>query len=165
MKVNQTKSFFFDRARVLKAADAQTRQVLSKFGAFVRRTSKGLIRKGKKAAKPGNPPHSHSGLLKKFIYFSWDPSARSVVIGPAKLNGAGTGQAPRALEKGGTSTISSRARIPGKFVTINHKRVPALTTNRVKRTVRIAARPYMGPAVAKELPTLPREWSKGVRSS
>ena len=140
------RQFFFDRAAVLKAADKQTRAVLSKFGAFVRRTAKGLIRKAKKPAPPGKPPHGHGQqLLKKFIFFSYEPSRRSVIIGPAKLNGM-VGNAPEALEKGKRSKIVTRRR-----------------GRRIVKTATIRARPYMGPAAAKEQTKLPALWANSVK--
>ena len=62
------KQLFFDRQAVISKVDAATRRVLSKFGAFVRRSAKSSIRKLKKPAPPGHPPSSHTGLLKKFIF-------------------------------------------------------------------------------------------------
>jgi len=140
--VNIFRKFVSEYSQVVKAADRQTQRVYNKFGAFARRTAKGLIRKFKKPSKPGRPPHSHGReLLKKFIFFTWDPTARSELIGAAKLNGT-IGDAPSALEHGG----KSRARVGRK----GHKHV---------ETVTIAARPYIGPAVTKELPKLPGLWS------
>lgn len=77
---------------------------------------------------PGAPPRSITGKLRKFIFFSYDPGSRSVVIGPEKLPG-GTG-APQILEEGGT-------------------------VRRGGRTLRIDARPYMAPAFQRELPHYP----------
>lgn len=86
-------------------------------------------------SKPGEPPRSVFGLLREHIYFVYDPNRRSVVIGPAKLNGT-DGEAPHALEFGGTVTSSRR-----------------------NRAVYIAPRPYMRPAlnsVIDEFPELYR---------
>ena len=86
------KRMFFDRQAVISKVDAATRRVLSRFGAFVRRSAKSSIRKRKKAAPPGQPPSSHTGLLKKFIFFGYDADRRSVVIGPTRLNQKGRGE-------------------------------------------------------------------------
>jgi len=147
--VNKSKSFFFDRQAVIKAADKQTRAVLSKFGSFVRRTAKGLIRNaGKKGAssRPGQPPKSHNGMLKKFLFFVFDPARQSVIIGPAKLNGTISDNCPAVLEKGGTTKVR---------VWQNHQKV-------VKK-VHVEARPYMGPAVSKEIKQLPSLWANSVQ--
>jgi len=52
----EIKQLFFDREAVTSRVDPATRKVLSKFGAFVRRTAKGSIRRRRKAAPPGSPP-------------------------------------------------------------------------------------------------------------
>lgn len=50
------------------------------------------------SSKPGKPPFSQTGLLKQFIFFSFDPKTKTTVVGPAKLN-KGSG-APERLEHG-----------------------------------------------------------------
>lgn len=138
------KSLFFDRQKVVRAVDSAKRAVLSKAGAFIRTVARTSIRKRKGSAPPGSPPHSHVGLLRKFILFGYDRASDSVVVGPAKLNKPN--EAPRVLEHGGTTTATRFAR--GK---------------RRSRRVRIAARPFMGPALEKERPKLPRLWAGSVR--
>jgi len=139
------KKMFFDRKVVRSAVDRATRRVFSKFGAFVRRGAKSSIRKRKRISTPGEPPSSHSGLLKRLIYFGYDRQRRSVVIGPVRLNQK-VGDAPEALEYGGTSTV-----------------VASLRGRRKKRRVKIAARPYMGPAFEHEKPKLAAMWRDSVR--
>ena len=90
----EIKQLFFDRRAVTSRVPPATRKVLSKFGAFVRRTAKGSIRDRREPAPPGSPPSSHTGLLKKFIFFGYDAGARSVVVGPARLDRRGRGDAP-----------------------------------------------------------------------
>ena len=145
LKIDKAKGMFFDSPKVMRAVDKATRRVLSKFGAFVRRGAKSSIRKRKRASEPGSPPSSHTGLLKQFIYFGYDPAARSVVIGPARLNKT-SGTAPAALEYGGSSTAIIRKR-----------------GHRVKVSTRVAARPFMHPALNKELPKLPAMWRDSVK--
>jgi len=140
-----TKQMFFDRKAVTGAVDKTARKVLSRFGAFVRRGAKSSIRKRKRVSSPGEPPSSHAGLLKRLIYFGYDRQKRSVVIGPQRLNQK-VGNAPAALEYGGTSTF-----------------VEGLRHRRKKRRVKIKARPYMGPAFEKEQPKLPAMWAGSVR--
>ena len=138
------KSMFFTSQRVISATDRATRRVLSKFGAFVRRAAKSSIRKRKRTSRPGQPPSSHTGLLKRFILFGYDPARRSVVIGPMRLNRKG--DAPEALEHGGTARVVTGSR---------RKR-------RLARKVKIKARPYMGPAMEREKPKLPSMWRDSV---
>jgi len=141
MKIKQ---LFFDKAKVIRAVDKARRAVLSKAGAFIRTTARRSLRRRKGPAPPGKPPSSHTGLLKKFIYFGYEPASDSVVIGPAKLNKPGA--APRVLEHGGKTVVKRRRR--GRIV---------------RRQVKIEARPYMGPALKKELPKFPKLWAGSVR--
>jgi hypothetical protein len=104
----RVQDLFFDSPAVTGATDRATRQVLSKFGAYVRRTAKGSIRKAKGPSKPGNPPHSHKGYLREFIFFHYNPGIRSVVIGPALF--ARSSWAQHTLEHGGTVRIKNRRR-------------------------------------------------------
>ncbi|MCL4199681.1 MAG: hypothetical protein KJZ69_19460 [Phycisphaerales bacterium] len=139
------KQMFFDRPKVKRAVDAARRKVLSKAGAFIRQTARTSIRKRKCTRKPGAPPHSHVGLLRRFILFGYDRQSDSVVVGPVGFKAS---TAPRVLERGGTTTVTRRKR--GK---------------RTDRRVRIAARPYMQPALEKERPKLPELWRNSVRGT
>ncbi|RLF32862.1 MAG: hypothetical protein DRN08_06135 [Thermoplasmata archaeon] len=139
------KAFFFDRKAVRSAVDRTARRVLSRFGAFVRRAARSSIRKRKRTSAPGEPPSSHTGLLRRFIFFGYDAGKRSVVIGPARLNQK-IGDAPAALEHGGTSTV-----------------IEGMRGRRRKRRVRIKARPYMGPAFEQERPKLTAMWRDSVK--
>jgi hypothetical protein len=139
------KAIFFDRKAVMRGVDRTTRRVLSKFGAFVRRGAKSSIRKRKRASSPGQPPSSHTGLLRRLIFFGYDRSQRSVVIGPGRLNQK-IGNAPAALEHGGTSTV-----------------IEGLRGKRKKRHLNIKARPYMGPAFEQEKPKLAAMWRDSIR--
>ena len=144
-RIDKMKGLFFDSARVVAATNRAERKVLSRFGAFVRRGARSSIRKRKATSKPGQPPSSHAGLLKKFIFFGYEPAKQSVVIGPARLNKT-TGDALSALEYGGRTKIVARRR-----------------QNRKVRTISIQARPFMGPAFEKEKPKLPDLWRASVK--
>ena len=141
LDINRAKRLFFDSPKVMRGMDRAQRRVLSKFGAYVRRSAKSSIRKRKRASQPGSPPSSHTGRLKKFIFFLYEPQRRSVIIGPVLL-GKGT-DAPRLLEHGGSAVRRKR-----------------------KKPVRItyAARPFMGPAMEREKPKLPAMWRDSVRA-
>jgi len=139
------KTVFFDRKAVRSAVRRTARRVLSRFGAFVRRAARSSIRKRKRASAPGEPPSSHTGLLRRFIFFGYDAGKRSVVIGPTRLNQK-VGDAPHALEHGGMSTV-----------------VEGLRGRRRKRHIRIKARPYMGPAFEQEKPKLAAMWRDSIR--
>ncbi len=141
MTFQAAKGGFFDREKVQRSVDAGTRKVLSKFGAFVRQDARQRIRRRKRPSRPGESPTNQTGLLKRHIYFVFDPDRRSVVIGPVLLNRS-TG-APATLEHGGETTIETRRREAVR--------------------VTITPRPYMGPAFQQELPKLPALWRDSVK--
>lgn len=140
MTFKAAKAGFFDREKVINSVDRATRGVYSRFGAFVRTRARTSIRPRKGTSLPGQPPFSHVGLLRRFIFFSWDSERRSVVIGPTLINSP-TG-APEVLEHGGETEVITR---------------------RERRRVFIQPRPYMGPAFQAELSQLPRLWRDSVR--
>ena len=119
------KKLFFDRKAVTDKLDPAERKALSKFGAYVRTRSRSSIRSRKKTSAPGQPPSSHVGTLKRLIFFGYDASAKSVVVGP--VLGGNSPEAPRVLEEGGPEKLRS-----GK-------------------TGHYRARPYMRPAFEAEL--------------
>jgi hypothetical protein len=132
---------FFDRQVVTSAADRAERRVLSRFGAFVRRGARSSIRKRKRPSEPGMPPSSHTGRLKRNIFFLYERQRGSVVIGPVLLSGST--DAPRILEHGGTTVLRRR-----------------------KKRVRVTyqPRPFMGPAFEREKPKLPAMWRDSIRA-
>ena len=185
IKVTQ---LFFDRPRVTRAVDRAKRQALSKSGAAIRvnakrameasarvgriaesslpkdlrerrmrvnkiRSKKGQrrLRPLRKSSRPGEAPAApRSSPLNKLTFFSYDPRSDSVVVGPVGFRNS---TAPNTLEFGGRATVTRRRRRPRN----DGKRVIE------SRRVRIEARPYMGPALKKELPGIPRAWSNSVR--
>lgn len=140
------KSMFFDRAKIIRAVSRAKRQVLSKAGAFIRQRARSSIRKRKGTSRPGEPPSSHTGLLRRFILFGYDRRSDSVVVGAV---GFRRSTAPNVLEFGGRTTVESGRR----------------AKRRRSRVVRIAARPYMRPALEKEKSNLPALWRNSVKSS
>jgi len=154
--------FFFDKPLVVNAVDKATRRVLSRFGAFVRRTARRSIRRPKRkrladmtklerrsyhitgrkpfaSSKPWEPPRSQTGRLKNKIFFWYETDERAVTIGPVLF---GRGDAPGVLERGGVVSFAGGSR----------------------RAV-IQPRPYMGPALARELPKLPGMWRDSIRGT
>lgn len=93
---------FFNTREVEDATTKAERKVLSRFGAYTRRDAKRSMRRRKKGpSEEGKPPRVVTGLLKRFIFFSYDRFLQSVVTGPAKLTGfEGAGEAPEKLESG-----------------------------------------------------------------
>ena len=145
LRVSEAKGLFFDSKKVQSATTKAERRVLSRFGAYVRRSARSSIRRRKRASAPGQPPSSHTGLLKRFIFFAYEPRRRSVVIGPVRLNQK-SGEALPALEHGGPVRIVSRR-----------------GGRRRRRMVTIRPRPFMGPAFEREKPGLPAMWRDSIR--
>lgn len=145
------KDYFFDRQAVIDAIGKGAAKALSKAGAFVRRAARSSIRKRKKPSAPGQPPSSHTGLLKNFIFFAYDPKTRTVVVGPEKLN-RGTG-APELLEFGGSTVTDRKTHIRVK----GGKRPKYVTIPKGTR-VTIRARPYMAPAAKAARKDLPAQF-------
>jgi hypothetical protein len=135
-----------DVPKVVDYERKRTRKVLSKFGSFVRQRAKTSLRKKRKKARgqtisqPGKPPVSHTDLVKKLILFDYDDGRRSVVIGPIKIRKPDP-DALEMLEHGGITRRRRRRGGRTKQVTAFYR-----------------ARPFMGPALAKELPKLPAMW-------
>jgi len=165
MSIGKSKDFYFDRERVTRAMDAATRKALSRGGAFVMRGARKSIKEGKvrargrgregetpkvvqRASVPGNPPYSRTGLLRDRILFAaaLGTGSPSVLVGPERINKS-TG-APETLEFGGTTVVERRHR-KGKAE---------------RKTVRIAARPYMAPALEREASKLPEQFRNAVVS-
>ena len=136
------KGMFFDRTSIKNKVDTATRKRLSQFGAYVRQTARRSIRKQDRSSRPGQPPSSHTGLLKQFILFGYDSDRRSVVIGPVAL-ARKSSDIPEILEYGGKVTIQwGKSR--GKTVTIE-------------------PRPFMGPAFDQELDRITSLWANSIR--
>lgn len=146
LNLKQAKAAFFDRARIVRATTDATRRVLSRAGAFVMTSARSLIRSAKgwdDFSKPGRPPKSHLGLLKRFIFFGYDESRRSVIVGPARL-GNKKGDAPSLLEFGGDATRRNRR---AKQDTVAH----------------YEPRPFMGPALQKNLERFPSLFHDSIK--
>lgn len=147
--IQEAKANFFDRARVRKAVDRAKRRELARAGGFVRQVARRSIRKRRAISKPGQPPSSHEGSLRRFLFFAWDSRTESVVVGPASFRGS---RAPELLERGGKAEVRRITRKNGK---------------RTVRTERAdyRPRPYMRPALrtAVDSGKVAARWRNSVR--
>lgn len=134
--------YFFDKAVVINAVKKGTLQAFSKAGAFIRQRARTSMKRRKQPAKAGSPPSAHEGSLKEKIYFAYDPSAASVVIGPVKYK---DGIVPKLLEFGGDESRNTRR---GDKINLHY-----------------AGNPFMKPALDAELAagTLPKQWAGSVK--
>ena len=172
------KKMFFDSEKIVSAMDRSKRRALSAQGAFIRRAAKSSIRQRKQPSRPGQPPSSHTGLLRGFIFFAFDPGMQSAVIGPEKLNSISGynyakpmyGAVPEILEHGGMFFVDEVLFDPATFYRGKHKGIDLSrwdhpygwrrVDNRIMsgryggmkrraRRVVIKPRPFMGPAMEK----------------
>src|SRR5262245_33491251 len=132
MSLDEAKSKFIDVNKMVDAADRASISALAKFGAYVRQRAISSIRTRKRVSNPGEPPSSHTGIYKRFIFYFVERTQKNVVIGPIKLGGR-AGTAPKALEHGGETAIARRH---------GDKR---------SAKVNVAARPHMQPAFDTEI--------------
>ena len=148
MDVAKFKLNFFDAKAVTDPVDRAKKRLLSRVGAFTRTKARQSLKYGTGVSPPGRPPIVHRSIgftrkkkskgvvtqqpaspLRELLFFAYDPSADSVVIGPA-IGGSHTG-APEALEWGGSTRV------------VRHGRTV---------TIRIGARPTVTPALETEAP-------------
>lgn len=164
-EIARAKDWFFDRKAVLDRVGRARVKSLSRFGAFVRTRARSLIRTRKRVSRPGEPPSSHTGVLKRFIYFVYDPVRKTVVVGPAKTNqlfhrGGTPGAVPGAqfegLTRGPIPGVLERGGVAGKvevFKAGRWQRADLRSRRRLAglplrtRWYKVAARPYMVPAL------------------
>ena len=93
--------WFLDRSAVVRLVDKKTRYVLNEFGKGTMYRDRRSQKKRLGPAPPGQPPHAHAGLVKKFTYYKFRPETRSVIIGPELLPGKRQDNLHR-LEYGGS---------------------------------------------------------------
>ncbi len=149
--------------------------------------------KSQVTSRPGESPRARRPhpWVRKFLWFYYDPGRKTAVIGPVRL-GRATG-APHNLEFGGRVRGRNPRRHKRKMGRYGEVRIVRLTKSPVagrdviyskltsptmvaranelnkqlygpdRLSGRLAARPFMGPALRKETPKLPRRWANSVR--
>lgn len=171
------KQFFFDRQIVIDAVGKATAGVLSKAGAFIQRAARSSLRRRKRTSEPGEPPSVHTNdrvATLKNIWFSFDPANTSVVVGPLKLNQVtekrtgvqmvGRTTVPELHEFGGVAVVRE-VQYAGSsrwFRQDLRRRLSADKKYR-RRNVVYRKRPFMGPAMIKEVPKFEGLWANSVR--
>lgn len=175
-----------DVKRAVKRANIQS---LSHAGGAIRLTAVRSIRRRKKPSKPGTPPHSPTGKLRRAIRYAVDHVREEVVIGPVSE----TARTIWHLHEFGGVTTRKLKQLP----TVNYQigdygpvrvdrygrvfRTRLRSAEQVAHAVKVAAeanairqtlgrepvkypkRPFMGPALQRIKPTLTNLWSDSVR--
>ncbi len=114
---------FFDRKKVVDAMDRKTASAMKFIGGTTRKIAKNSIKKSTGTtlhSPPGKPARTQTGVLKKTIFFEYEPRSRSMICGPKKLpkkskvRPAGGKTTVQLLEEGGigrpTEPIYKRVR-------------------------------------------------------
>ena len=145
------KRMFFDRKAVIDAVGQANARNLSRAGSFIRRAARSSLRKRKRASQPGRPPSVHTQdrvATLKNIWFVFERRRASVIVGPLRLGsstlrGSNRSTVPELHELGGSAVLESRK-------------------TKQRRRARYAPRPFMGPAMERELPKFERLWANSV---
>lgn len=165
---------FFDRKAVIEAVGRAAAKVIGEYGRRVRKRAQASLQYAEGPSAPGSPPHAHRSrqiarrsrktgqvklskrtgkalkrsvsFLREFLFYQYDPSTKSVVVGPERLATTIDPAALPALEYGGSARIRSGS-----------------PNEPVIRTANIPARPFMRPADAAERPGLMNLWKDSVR--
>ena len=112
---------------IRKYLDEKSRRALNVLGSVTMREARRLIQKRIQPSKPGEPPSSPTGTLKRTIVYGYDTSARSVVVGPYRMRSKVKVNVPNVLEYGGyviTATDWTPAEV-GKYAPIRIARTRA----------------------------------------
>ena len=129
--------------RLLERMSSSARKALTEQGRYLRTVAQRSISTKGGVSQPGHPPRSITGLLRNFLFWAYDPTAASVVVGPAAFRANAT--VPCILEEGGDEMA--------------HVKVGTKWQNKV---VHIAARPYMAPALVISQQRLPEYWANNL---
>lgn len=80
-----------------------------------------------RASRPGSPPRTRkSKLLRKRLFYVYQPARRDVIIGPEWLSKKG--DAPRLLEEGGTFYVKRKGKRQRRTMDVRPYMQPALRT-------------------------------------
>lgn len=153
------KRAFIDRKGVVSLVSKRRRAAMARVGGLIRTISRRSLRVRKGISAAGSPPHSHTRILRDGIYFTYDKSADTVVIGPVPAPSRGY-DVPATLEAGGrvtqemvrmswdeTGQFSPAVWFPDSPNIVERRRI----------TYVIRARPYMLPAKEQAFAILPSQ--------
>jgi hypothetical protein len=185
VKFEVSRVSYFDREAVIKALDGPRRRALNEMGRRIRKFAQKSLRYGDKSSPPGSPPTAHKSrrrkrtsrstgkvryrsvsFLREFMEYGYDLDTKSTVVGPRRLNGTADPDSMHRLEYGGSfqgkgRTFSVKNAVgrdaKGRYTSQGSKTV------RLAGTIRIAPRPFMGPALQAEIPGFAPLWKDSVR--
>lgn len=168
----QWKKFFFTADAVTKRLEKAKLTALRRFGGYLAKTAKRSMRYRKGPSAPGQPPSAHKNkrraalkkmgramnngaLLRELLFFAYDPTTDTVVVGPQGFAAKGSNvPTPQLHEEGGERT--------GQKGDVLEVKNPAGRDERGRffsrgvhlirmegKRLRFPARPYMAPALKK----------------
>lgn len=182
MIVAKVKSLFFDRKRVLDAVGKAAAKSLGKVGGKIRLTAQRSMRYRKSVPKKapwggwyvpgspkGTPPFARKDtkrgpLLRKMLFYAYEPERLSVIIGPAGMSAKfGTNTVPHVQEFGGriSRMVPVKRKRPGRKASpaqsaafqrlVKARRILLSKRPRTLKSATLPPRPYMGPALQKSM--------------
>lgn len=179
----------FDQRKVQRRAAQGSIRSLRHAGAYLRLTARRSIRRSATESKPGTPPHTRRGRLRESIRFSVEKNRQRVIIGPAysKIHRIGSrhefggtehpkwnpnwnlrpgGHGPLAFDSHTVTGSVGKLRTPAQVTRARRIAREWQRTWKSKRAGGLATyppRPFMGPALRKTEPRLPRMWAGAIR--
>lgn len=179
------KNYFFDRDKVLRMVDKAEGIAMGKVGGRIRLTAMRSMRSQKKpkkgplvrkASAPGKPPRRHTELGKGLskIWYTYDPRRHRVTVGPMKFNWSAYPEAtvPELHEFGGSVTLieaeytlMTNTGREQRWVQVGRRgEAKAKDQKRAvrRRKVTYPARPFMRPALEKNMQFIRDNWSAAL---
>lgn len=123
----------------LAAMNSMQRSAYLRRVAIAKRRGQPIPKRPTESSRPGEPPLSQTGTLKRGVLFGVNEQELSVAIGPALLPGHAGARALEALEVGGPTPTAQGA------------------------VITVKARPFMGPAFQQELPRAADLWANSIQ--
>ncbi len=142
--------------RVDKATDKAAFKNLRHAAFSIRKSAIESMEFAEGPSKPGTPPHAHTGRLRRSILVAQDDKGE-VVVGPSYSRVKAGGRPPwlaQMLEHGGTFTWKRKTKQRGR-----PKKGEA---PRPMQTATYPARPFMQPALERNLARFHREWKGAI---
>lgn len=185
----KVRELFFDRMAVIRAAAAAGVRNLARGGSFVMRRARTSMRYRKRGSSaPGTPPFAHKQTgyaLRRLLFFSFDGSSKSVVVGPEQLPNSsviGTtvpnlhefgGRVVRRVKRrvraagGGRDASPAQAAAFRRLVKAGAVDVARGPTTTVTYTAAYPPRPFMGPSLNAEIAAgnIASVWKDSVRAA
>jgi phage gpG-like protein len=179
----------FDKRKLKKKAETATFTSIREAGGAIRKTASRSIRKRKKASKPGSPPNTQTGMLRRVIRYEVTSNKTEVIIGPVNEI---AGRLWNLHEFGGVATKRRKLK-PHRFRVGEHgpirikqqgnktkfARIELRTAAQANRATRLVAeenerrsdnkprhypkRPFMKPALDANRSRLPMFWANSVK--